>query len=366
MRHTFLSLILTLATLTAMARPAHAGETLKVLVPDRGNLQYMSFWLAKGAGYFAAAGIDVELVVPPGPQQTQVWFEERKADVAVLPPPVYANLVAGGVPVVLVANLLSNDPIELVVRRSVLTERKLSADQPLRVRLEGLRGIRLGIAPHPPTRLRALFASVGLDADKDTTMVILHGKEQNAAFHDGKVDALYAHTPFLEHAIVHDDAVVLVDQARGEVPALANRQIHALGVRRSLLETRPALVTALVDAIGRAQALVHRSQPEAVETLAREMKERDRRELETIVRLYEPAVPREPTFRAEDIPSVLSLFPAGMPKPDLSNVDLAKHVLPPAKAAEPDHRGLVWGLAVAVVLAAIVAVVVVRGRRPCT
>ena len=73
--------------------------------------------------------------------------------------------------------------------------------------------------------------SVGLDADKDVEMVILRGKEQNAAFHAGEVDALYAHTPYLEQAIVQDDAVVLVDQGRGEVAVLANRQIHCLAVR---------------------------------------------------------------------------------------------------------------------------------------
>ncbi|MBX3226051.1 MAG: ABC transporter substrate-binding protein [Labilithrix sp.] len=312
----------------AGGRTADAREAVRVLVPDRDNLQYASFWLAQGAGYFADEGYDVELVVPSAPAQTATFFEERKADVAVLPPPVYAGLVARRVPVVLVANLLANDPIDLVVRRSVLEARGLRADMPLRERLAGLRGVKLGIAPHPPSRLRALYTSVGLDADVDVEMVILHGKEQNAAFHDGSVDALYAHTPYLERAIVHDDAVMLVDQNRGEVPVLAGRQIHALAVHRSLLELRAGLATALVRAIARAEELVHRAPAEAAAVFARMFPARDRRELETIVRLYEPAIPKTPAVSAAQIPNAVTLFPAGQDKPDLSGIDLTKHVAP--------------------------------------
>jgi len=353
------------AVVILVASPASAAETVRVLVPDRANLQYMSFWLAKSAGFFADEGIDIELVVPDGPQQTEAYFEDRKAEVAVLPPPVYAKLIAGKVPVVLVANLLANDPIALVVRRSVLTERRLGPELPLRARLEGIRGLRLGVAPHPPTRLRALFASQGLDADKDTTLVILHGKEQNAAFRDGKVDALYAHTPYLERAIVHDDAVVLVDQCRGEVPALANRQIHALAVQRSLLETRRELVAKLVRAIARAEALVHRSQPEAVTALAREMPDRERRELETIVRLYEPAIPATPVVSAELLPGAVEMFPAGMPRPDLAGIDLQRHVAVDLSTGEPPRTSRAWAIVVGAVvtIAAAVTVLLARGRR---
>src|SRR6185437_1119497 len=93
--------LLVLATLPARAS---GGLTVRVLVPDRGNLQYASFWLALGGDYFADEGYDIELVVPPAPQLLQQFYEERRADVAVLPPPVYVNLVAARRDVVLIAN----------------------------------------------------------------------------------------------------------------------------------------------------------------------------------------------------------------------------------------------------------------------
>ncbi len=341
---------------------AHARETVRVLVPDRDNLQYMSFWIAKDGGFFGEEGIDIELVSPPGPQQAQAFFSKREADVAVLPPPVYLALVADKEPIVLVANLLANDPIDLVVRPDVLAARHLSRDMPLRDRLVGLKGVKLGVAPHPPARLRALYASQGLDADKDLELVILHGKEQNAAFTDKKVDALYAHTPFLEKAIVQDGAVVLVEQAAGE--GVGYRQVHALCMNRTLLDRRRDLASALVRAIARAEASIHSSQPKTVDTLARAFPKRDRKELETIVRLYEPAIPKTPAVRAEDIPAAVAVFPTGMPKPDLAGVDLSKHVATDLVAYDDGVKRR-WMIVGFVTLLAVLAgaVAIARSRR---
>ena len=79
-------------------------------------------------------------------------------------------------------------------------------------------------------------------ADKDVQMVILPGPRQNDAFGKGEVDALYAHTPFLERALLTQGGVLLVNQTGGEVPALAGRTVHTLAVTRRLHETEPGRV----------------------------------------------------------------------------------------------------------------------------
>lgn len=336
-------------------------DHLRVLVPDADNLQYMAFWVARAGGHFAREHIAIELVVPPGPQQTSAFFSKHDVEAAVLPPPVFVSLVAEKEKVVLVANLLANDPIDLVVRKSVLEARAVRLDAPLRDRLVALRGIKLGIAPHPPTRLRALYASVGLDADKDVAMEILHGKEQNRAFTDGEVDGLYAHTPYLERAIVHDGAVVVVDQARGDVPELANRQIHGFAFRSDVVRLRPELVERAVRAIAAAEASIHASRPMTVDVLASAFPKRDRRELETIVRLYEPAIPRTPAVTIEGVAGALIFYPAGMKKPDLAGIDLSTYVAP-RFAAPKKEESRAW-IVVAIVGALVVGVLAYASRR---
>ena len=354
------------AALVVFATTTASAEKLKVVVPDGENLQFLSFWVALGSGAFAAEDLDVEVLSPPAPGQTPTLFEESDAEAAVLPPPMYLSMIARRAPIVLVANLLKNDPIELVVKKSVFEERKLDPSAPLKTRLESIRGLKLGIAPHPPARLRALYAAEGLDADKELELVILHGKEQNAAFKAGEVDALFAHTPYVERAIVHDDAVVLINLSRGEVPALANRQIHVLAFKKSLLDRRRDIAVRAYRAIAHAEAQIHLSPTAAMAAVKKQMPSRDQREVATLIGLYQPAIPKTPEVRVEDLAPALALFPAGQPKPDLSGIPLAEHVAsdiaresqekPFAKA-----RLIVAAIAAAVVL--LLVIVVVRARR---
>jgi ABC-type nitrate/sulfonate/bicarbonate transport system substrate-binding protein len=362
-------LISAVAALLFMSTRASAGEKLKVAVPDGDNLQYLSFWVALGSGAFAAEDLDVEVVSPPAPGQTPTMFEEGDAEAAVLPPPMYLSMIARRAPIALVANLLANDPIELVVKKSIFTERKLDSSAPMKTRLEAIRGLRLGIAPHPPARLRALYSAYGLDADKELELVILHGKEQNAAFKAGEVDALFAHTPYVERAIVHDDAVVLVNLSRGEAPALANRQIHALVLKKTLLDRRRDIAVRAYRAIARAQKTIHDSPPAAMAAVKKQMPSRDEREIATLVGLYEPAIPKTPEVRTADLAPALALFPAGQPKPDLSGVPLAQFVADDiARDAEtpPFAKARLVVAAVAALVVALLAIVVVRARRAKT
>lgn len=319
-------------TPTAAARPA---ETLaaqltavKVAIPSSDNLQFMSFWVAKGAGFFEAEGLDVQVTVPPMPGAAGQLMVMGRADVAVLPPPLYLNLIGQQQPVMIFANLLQNDAINLIVRKDILEARKLSPTAPLAERLQGIKGLKVGVAPGPPTRLRALFASVGLDVDRDIEMVIIHGEGQNQAFGENRVDALYAHTPFLERALVQQNAVILVNQSRGEVPEISGRQIHSLVTTRSFVSSKPELLAALTRAILRAQRLVHADQKAAVDAILRAVPGLDRRLVETIVSIYEPAIPQTPEVSVEGMETAHKLFPESQTPPDLSKVNLADYLAP--------------------------------------
>jgi ABC-type nitrate/sulfonate/bicarbonate transport system substrate-binding protein len=318
-------LALLLGSLDAQAAPLPAGP-LHVLLPDADNLQYSAFWTAKGAGYLEAEGVQVDVVAPEIPAQTIARMIAGDAPVAVLPPPVYLQLIADRVPIVLVANLLKNDPINLVVRRSVFEKHMMSATAPLRDRLTSLEGLRVCVAPGPPARLRALFASVGLDADRDVKIVVRRGPEQNDAFAEKRVDALYAHTPYLEKAIDDQDAVMLVNQSGGEVPELAMRQIHALVVRREFLDQHRDTVVAMVRAIARAERLFQTDPSAAEDAVMRALPALERRHVHTLLGIYRPAIPPTPQVGTEGLATALALFPSSRTAPTLDGVPLADFV----------------------------------------
>ena len=293
----------------------------------------MNFWVAQGAGFFQDESLEIQVVVPPQPGAVAQFIVKGMADVAVMTRPVFLNFIAQGQPILTFANLFGSDPINLVVRKEVAEERGLSADIPLAERLNGIRGLRVGVAPGPPVRLRVLFESVGLDADSDIEMVIIHGEGQNEAFEKGDVDALYAHTPFLEKALVDQGAVMLVNQSAGEVPELANRQYHTLVTTRKYAESSPEILVAMARAIYRAQQLIHADlQATADAILASELKLQEPQGLETIIAIYEPAIPKTPEVSVEGALRELELFPAHQTPPDLSGIDVTNHIA--AKFAE--------------------------------
>jgi len=361
--------IVAVATRVVVAAPsaASAEEHLRVLAPDTDNLQYAAFWIAEGADYFAEEGVVVDLSTPPTPQGTTAMIQAGGFDVFVLPPPVYIELIAERAPILLVANLLQNDPIDLVVRRSVFEARAMSTSAPVVDRLRALHGLKVGVAPGPETRFRALFASVGLDADHDVETVVIHGKDQNAAFARGDVDALFCHTPFLETALVEEDAQLLVNTSRGEVAQLASRQIHALVVTKAFAAAREPLVRALVRAIARAEILVHQHRDQAVAALMRVFPTMDHTKVDALMKIYDAAIPETPRVSVEGIDGALALFPASRTPPSLRGIDLRDFVAPafaeatvvssPASAPTPTLRGqwarLSWIAFAAIALVAL-------------
>ena len=322
---------------TAPDPPASAGAQnggtdgrtpVSVVLPTADNLQFMSFWIALGAGYFRDEGLEVEVIVPPNPMGTGNFLLQSRADVAVMPPPMFLPMIAREDPIVVFGNLLQNDGINLVVQPEVMVERNLTINASVEERLRGISGLKVGVAPGPPTRLRVLFDSVGLNADEDIEMVIVGGHEQNQAFEDGLVDALYAHTPFLEIALLRQGAVLLVNQSAGEVPELGGvRQNHSLVTTREFASDGREVLVRIIRAIQNAQDLAHTDLAATVQAVIDSgIPDLERELVETIVEIYAPALPASPVVSPEGITRALELYPAHLEPPDLSGIDLDVYV----------------------------------------
>src|SRR5215510_10774180 len=98
---------------TAPLKPVRLG------VPERDNIQYLTLWVALGAGLFQAEGLDPQIVVAERANQSGQLLVQQRADVALVQPPVFLGLIAQRQPIVLFANLLANDPINLIARPDV-------------------------------------------------------------------------------------------------------------------------------------------------------------------------------------------------------------------------------------------------------
>ncbi len=308
---------------------ASTRAPIRIEVPGDKNLQFFTLWVALGAGYFQQEVREPQILVDAMPRSAGQLFLQGQADVALLPPPMFLGMMAEDKPILLFASLLANEPINLVVRKSVAEARQLLAHAGLRQRLQAIMGLKVGLAGEVAPRLRALFASAGMNADRDVQFVTIPGPDQVQAFAQRKIDVLFAHTPYLETALVQHDAVLLVDTSGGEVPVLADGQIHALATTRDLARTKPEVMAAVARAVYHAQRLIHSDAKATVEAiLASRAAGPDRRMIEAFAAVYGPAVPRTPRISLEGIERDAALFPAHPRAPDFARIKAAHYVAP--------------------------------------
>lgn len=319
----------TLTLLFAAGSVAAPLTPVRVGVPERNNIQYLTLWVAFGAGYFQAEGVEPQIVVAERGNQSGRLLLDQQADVALLQPPVFLGLMAQQRPIVLFANLLANDPIDLIVRRDIAARVKLDPHAPLVDRLRALTGLRVAVANEPWRRLRVLFAAAGLDAERDVQMTIIPGEEQVEALTAGIVDALYTHTPFLEEALVNQNTVLAVNQSAGEIPALANGEIHSLATTRAFADAHADIVQAVTRAIARAEHLIHNDATAAGQAMLRAgVSVPSPKHLATILELYRHAVPLTPRVSAAAIEHDAVLYPARPAMPDFTRIHAADFVAP--------------------------------------
>lgn len=305
-----------------------SANAVRVFIPTADNLQFMSFWVAMGAGFFNDEGLDIRVELPPMAGGGAQFLFQGRADVGVFPPPQYLNLIGQGQPLLIFANLLQHEPVNLVVSRDIADELQISSDAPLKERLEATQGLRVGVAPGPVTTLRTLYASVGLDIDSDIETIVMDPEKENEAFGEGEVDALYAHTPFLEKALVEQGAVMIVNLSAGEVPELIFQQIHTMATTQSYAAANPEVLVALSRGLHRAQQLIHSDQQATADALMAAVEGLDPQRLQTIIGIYEPAIPQSPEVSVEGVLQILGRFPEHRTPPDLSGIDLNTHVDP--------------------------------------
>jgi putative hydroxymethylpyrimidine transport system substrate-binding protein len=116
MRHLVKILSLLLAAVFALpATPALAGEKLTVLLDWFVNPDHAPLYVALEKGYFAARGLEVELIAPSNPNDPPKLVAAGKADIAVSYQHQHQMQVDQGLPLTRIATLIATPLNSLVV-----------------------------------------------------------------------------------------------------------------------------------------------------------------------------------------------------------------------------------------------------------
>ena len=172
-------LVHALALAAALAvTPAAAADKLMVLLDWFVNPDHAPLVIAREAGYFARAGLDVELIAPADPSAPPRLVAAGKADIAITYQPDLMLQVKEGLPLVRFGTLIET-PLNCLI---VLNDGPVKS-------LADLKGKRVGysIASFQDAYLSAILASAGLSA-ADVTLVNVNFNLVTALL-SGQVDA---------------------------------------------------------------------------------------------------------------------------------------------------------------------------------
>lgn len=166
------------AAVLSLAAPASAADKLTVLLDWFVNPDHAPLVIARDGGYFARAGLDVELVAPADPSAPPRLVAAGKGDIAITYQPDLMLQVKEGLPLVRFGTLIETPLNCLIVLK----------DGPVKS-LADLKGKRVGysVASFQDAYLSAILGSVGLSA-ADVTLVNVNFNLVTALL-SGQVDA---------------------------------------------------------------------------------------------------------------------------------------------------------------------------------
>ena len=173
------ALALCLAAALIAPKPADAAEKLTVLLDWFVNPDHATLFVAQEKGYFADAGLEVELIAPADPNDPPKLVAAEKADLAVSYQPQLHLQVAEGLPLVRVATLVATPLNTLLVL----------ADGPIQS-IADLKGRTVGysVGGFEDALLGAMLERHGLSID-DVTLVNVNFSLSPSIL-SGQVDAV--------------------------------------------------------------------------------------------------------------------------------------------------------------------------------
>lgn len=303
---------------------ARATEPTPVtLVQSSLSFNFVPLYVAQTAGYFKQEGIDLSVVLAGGGPKamTALIGGGGQFSASVLFDGNMAH--RRGLDDVRAIATLSLFQGPMAILTTVAKQRGISPDQPLKQRLEAMKGLRIGITTPGATSdqfMRYLFRANGLNPDRDLDIVPLGGvSAQIAALQAGRVDGCSCLPPVDVIADRQGLTVNVLDRAK-DIPQLAGVTYGTLYGLASYNKAHPEVTDAVARAVTRATLRI-KNDPDAAKRATRPfLKELDQATFDAAWATYLPDMPTSPDITPDSFEKELQFETAVLPASDAAPV----------------------------------------------
>jgi NitT/TauT family transport system substrate-binding protein len=298
-------LVLGLMALTHRQADAQvAAEKISISYPSVSSTGGVVPWIAKERGFFAANGVDAELIYTSGALSMQALIGGSVEMVlgSIFDP---LSAIVGGGDVVVIGSFNNSPPYVMAARPEVRE-------------VKDLRGRKVGVRSltGPATATTQwILEENGLDLKRDVQILRVGGTAVRvAALKDGQIDAA-----LIDEAVAH--------QARQNGLNILHLkglpQIHTgVYARRSRLTQKEGLLVSTLRALREAAVYMKANKSGAVQVIQKIMKMNDRHVAETSYDILRESVVTDPRIPADVIQQSVKL--AMRSDPRVKNIDIGK------------------------------------------
>lgn len=294
---------------------AEAAEKIRITTPVE-SLTASALYIARGQGLFAAEGLDVEVVVTGGTGPDVQALLVGQSEFAYTPGTHLIEPVAKGQRLLGVMAGLSRLIINVALHKDVAKARGITEGTPFDQKLKALNGMTLG-----PTKAGALtwqladylIKRAGYTPQKEVKVIAAGaGPVLLAALEHRKVDAIIMSSPIPETAVQRGQAIMFIDNARGEDPNLSEFMMVSLVTRPDLTRERPETVRRTVRALVRAnQWMLAKTNEEVRDALRGFLPKVDPEVLLSSIQALRPAISPDGRISEKSVKATQDVMEAG-------------------------------------------------------
>ena len=248
---------------------AKPKEPRKVKVTQAAaTLAFLPINVARHKGFFAEQGLEVEQLATGGGGPDLQALISGDAEFNAAAGTYQADAFRQGQRIINVFNYLDKNVVNVAMHADVAKEKGITEQSPLADKLAALKGLKFGATrPGALTFQQAEYhvRSAGLKPQDDVQVVGAgEGPALLAALETRQVDVVLQTIPVAEQAVARGKAIMLINNARGEDPALVPFNMENVFTRPDLAEKDPELVQSFVNAVKAANDWALKTSPEEI------------------------------------------------------------------------------------------------------
>lgn len=247
----------------AAATPALSQSSVRIVTSSTGFL-YSPVYVAAAKGYFKDEGLDVQVEDGGGGPNAVAAVVGGGADFAAVGLGNISHAIEHGQHLVVVADVLNNDPYVIVVRSQLAKDAGITKISTLAQRAAVLQHRTVGtLAAGGSSGLFPKFAlsEAKLDPNSMTVINLENNPAQLASLKGGKIDAFVNSSPTTDQAIAEGFGYPLISGA--DIPSISGMAFIALSAQDAFVKAHPDTTRAVLRALRRAIDLDTRNSSDA-------------------------------------------------------------------------------------------------------